>query len=345
MMSEFLIVGGDLFSEKDSINKFIKLLITNKPKNVLYFTTGEWDVNQTIRKVDFQVIERICVNYNIQIYVLLGGEEHENILSHKYPKENFHILRWPTYCIHEVNYGLARHYGNVENLKTEVDFNHIYDCYNHIPHHHRCVLMDELSRNDLMKYGIISWNKFDTWYNDFQFTHWDPKLMLLDEDFFIEGMRNEYSRNLLKNSGFFSVVTESTVLHMDYTEKTFRALYLEKPFLILAKEGQNQNLKKYGFETFDEIFNYDFDNDKNLNVRIEGVVNNIKSLIGKDLQEVNGVVLEKVKHNKKRIMEIEKNDEFVPIGLIELFRKYPDQFLNSDKLPIFIRDVLRRYLD
>lgn len=344
MNKDFLIYHTG-YSE-DSLKIIVEDILKYKPKDIFYFTIGEWDLPQTISDDDYRLLENACVEYDVQFYVLLGGMDHSYYISHRYPKRNFNILRWPTYCLHDVYYTLKHfNYGDIESLSADINFNYIYDLYNNIPHYHRCMLMDELQRYDLLKDGIVTWNQIDNDYSKYDFKYWKQELIILDDDFMVNNKRNEYTKNLLKNSGFCSIIPESTTNHIDYTEKTFRTIMLEKPYIGLGKAKHNKWFTKLGFELYDEIFDYSLDHSPVLERRVESIVDSIKRLKDRDIRELYNLVQPKIKRNKKRAMNLIQKDEFMPSKLGDLYLKYKDIFEDSvdgTNIPKYFMDVLNK---
>ena len=65
-------------------------------------------------------------------------------------------------------------------------------------------------------------------------------------------------------------------LHL--TEKTFKAIALEMPFVLVATAGSLAYLREYGFRTFDSVFDESYDLESNDMQRIEQVTTLLKSL-------------------------------------------------------------------
>ena len=62
------------------------------------------------------------------------------------------------------------------------------------------------------------------------------------------------------------------------TEKTFKAIALEMPFVLVATAGSLEYLREYGFKTFDGIIDESYDTETDDVVRIEKVVKLLKDL-------------------------------------------------------------------
>jgi hypothetical protein len=87
-------------------------------------------------------------------------------------------------------------------------------------------------------------------------------------------------------------------LHL--TEKTFKAIALEMPFVLVAPAGSLAYLREYGFQTFDEIFDESYDLETDDTKRIEAVTRLLKDLDNLSVAERNEIhqaCLPIVEHN------------------------------------------------
>jgi len=84
------------------------------------------------------------------------------------------------------------------------------------------------------------------------------------------------------------------------TEKTFKAIALEMPFVLVAPAGSLDYMREYGFKTFGDIFDESYDQETNDIQRIEKVVKLLKdldSLSVKERQQIHRACLPAVEHN------------------------------------------------
>jgi hypothetical protein len=84
------------------------------------------------------------------------------------------------------------------------------------------------------------------------------------------------------------------------TEKTFKAIALEMPFVLVAPAGSLEYLREYGFQTFNDIFDESYDIETNDILRVEQVVKLLKDLDGlsvKERQAIHRACLPRVEHN------------------------------------------------
>jgi hypothetical protein len=84
------------------------------------------------------------------------------------------------------------------------------------------------------------------------------------------------------------------------TEKTFKAIALEMPFVLVAPAGSLEYMRSYGFKTFDGIFDESYDLEINDIKRVEKVVQLLKDLDNlsiKERQQIHRACLPIVEHN------------------------------------------------
>jgi hypothetical protein len=87
-------------------------------------------------------------------------------------------------------------------------------------------------------------------------------------------------------------------LHL--TEKTFKAIALEMPFILVATGGSLEYLRSYGFKTFDGIIDESYDLETNDFKRLEKVTQLLKSiddLTEKEKLQLHHDCLPIVEHN------------------------------------------------
>jgi hypothetical protein len=84
------------------------------------------------------------------------------------------------------------------------------------------------------------------------------------------------------------------------TEKTFKAIALEMPFVLVAPAGSLEYLREYGFQTFADIFDESYDTETDDILRVEKVVKLLKDLDDLSVQErqqIHRACLPRVQHN------------------------------------------------
>jgi hypothetical protein len=84
------------------------------------------------------------------------------------------------------------------------------------------------------------------------------------------------------------------------TEKTFKAIALEMPFVLVAPAGSLEYLREYGFQTFAGILDESYDEETDDRLRIEKVVKLLQDLDNLSIQErqqIHRACLPRIKHN------------------------------------------------
>lgn len=84
------------------------------------------------------------------------------------------------------------------------------------------------------------------------------------------------------------------------TEKTFKAIALEMPFVLMAPAGSLEYMRSYGFRTFSKVFNESYDEETDDILRVEKVVQLLKdldTLSVKERQQIHQACLPIVQHN------------------------------------------------
>jgi hypothetical protein len=84
------------------------------------------------------------------------------------------------------------------------------------------------------------------------------------------------------------------------TEKTFKAIALEMPFVLMAPAGSLEYMRSYGFRTFADVFDESYDTETDDIKRVEQVVQLLKDLDNltiKERKEIHCACLNTVEHN------------------------------------------------
>ena len=84
------------------------------------------------------------------------------------------------------------------------------------------------------------------------------------------------------------------------TEKTFKAIALEMPFVLMATAGSLEYMRSYGFQTFGNVFDESYDEETDDQLRVEKVVKLLKDLDDlsiRERQQIHQACLPAVEHN------------------------------------------------
>ena len=112
----------------------------------------------------------------------------------------------------------------------------------------------------------------------------------------------------------FDIVTESIVCEtsLHITEKVWKPILNEKPFIILGPKFVHQHLRDhFGIEPYFDLFNYEFDT-LNYPERLHSMKEkNLKRLFNMDIDELNEIVnsvsmKEQMAYNKEKLLAYSK---------------------------------------
>lgn len=245
------------------------------------------------------------------------------------PNFGNHIC-WHEFYMYEVflsNRGLRGF--DTEHSRIMPEYTYMYASRR--PRDARVYVLKYLLVNDLIQHGNIlfcndleSWNSFiDTpAYHDLLkrllphmpvLFHNKPEERKYNNAWQTESALPGYEHCLI------DIVGETHVDQILFSEKTMRPLIHGKPFCIMGHPGQNQFLKKWGFELYDEIFNYCENTPENLHVgsyktRFDQMLSGIKDLDKSpaSLHDIKQKLLPKTKYNQSILIKTIFNDSLIP---------------------------------
>ena len=337
-----------------AINLFIEFLKKYHSKTMLHMW-GHENLSEPLNSLNFdkdkkeiEELEKVLVENNLEFIFLFGGCDYikkvykfKDLLVDR-PIKNIKLLFWPTFLLHACKYDLEHTTQLIlKDIKVNKDFEKLFICLNYEPRHHRCVMMDKLFKNDLFKYGHVTWNKLSQNHSLYNFSFWKEKIMKFDMKFDFEddsnkvGPKRYYSDKFLNLSYLFNVVGETSEFEDVFfiTEKTYKNLLLGIPFICYGATKQNTILKEFGFKLYDEIFDYTFDDFPKLEDRLDYIVNVLNDLKDKNYNEIYSLIQEKIEFNKNRCYELFHRDPYVPKEIIKYVKLNPKQFENEKYLP------------
>ena len=206
---------------------------------------------------------------------------------------------------------------------TSQSFEKLLLVLNNLPKKHRKIMMSELDKNGLLENSFYSWL---TPTSDSGDSIWKTSKIIW------EGQETQHtlpSQPISKKSFQFGfpeqvitpieyyktlmvVVNETCDKTIFFTEKTWLPLLLGRPFLINGGMGMHHRLKEYGFKLYDELFDYSFDLETESDVRIDGIIQNIKSING-NYKLLNESIKSKLRYNQEVCFNMIENKVGVPV--------------------------------
>ncbi len=295
-----------------------RLIIWN-PEEHSPFCDNYWARDDQLRHDAQTILEQ----NNIHLEFMLGRLSNKIVYLNDMP--NVSIRTWPTYWIHHTWYRTHK-----DTIKKVRNINKLYISLNNRAHYHRCAMMDELAKRDLLRYGHISWHKKEM-LQPYKFQAFKNQKMVLD-DYDMDLTRGACQEMLPEHyfKTVFNLILESTHTSPFLTEKTYSAVLAKKPFIILGEQGIHTRLENLGFKLYNELFDYSFDRDMNLKGRITSICDQIKSLAHEDYKTLYQSAKATVNYNYNRLQEIVNDQKSIPE---EFWRYNKDKIIYADVFP------------
>ena len=94
-------------------------------------------------------------------------------------------------------------------------------------------------------------------------------------------------------------------------EKTLKGLASPQPFILFANNGVLKYLRSIGFETFNEMFDESYDDEKDALKRFNLVLDEIERLSKMNIDEIHQKfvnTLPKIKHNHELLLSFDREE-------------------------------------
>lgn len=314
-------IGHNQWNGLDFQNFYERVISGNYDK-VILFCQNEW-AHHHHNPEYFPFLQEHMKKIDKPLHIITASH------SHLYPikLDNTQVHWWDTYWIGKTyGYLLHTNAGNKISIDPyeKIDYKYHYISMNNRPHVHRCLLIDLLARHDLLKHGAISLHNSP--HPDlYQWKYFDYRPMLLDKQY-----PNEKNQNILPEQyydSFAQLISEASGDTIMMSEKTSIALLLGKPFLAATQMHFHKFIKGLGFELYDEIFDYSFDDEPEQEKRYEMLLENFKRLcqipLG-TLPQLQERIANKIAFNKKHAKTLIFDTSTYPALGLEIINHYKD---------------------
>lgn len=167
---------------------------------------------------------------------------------------------------------------------------------------HRFLLKDLLVRKNLLEYHVGNISEVDSRNN----VSWQGTVI---DNFFDPAASISWD---LYNQSSFEIIPESVYEDFTFiTEKTWKPLFAEMPFLILSNPNFYKHLKYLGFKTFDSLIDESFADETNLNLRVEKLVNSVKYILDNNAVDFYHTAQDICSYNKDHLFYLSKKHEYI----------------------------------
>ena len=283
-----------------------------RPERVVLFCETEWDS----RELTPELAEVLNAN-NVHLVVTFGSYADEYYNTKTKYFNSIELVHWGTYWVHwtlmcssQLNFDI-----NYENFKYP------FICLNNKNHAHRCALVDELTHNNLLDKGIVTWHRFPHQTKSdhiYKFKYYDDSIRLLSDDFITK--LDSFLIPPEYHESFLHVIGEATTTATCISEKTWLPILYRKPWIIMANPYFHQKLVDLGFELYDEIIDYSFDSEPDMEKRAIAIAENVKRISEQNVNDLYKLIKPKADRNYNNYMRVLQSEQYIPPVIIERAR-------------------------
>jgi hypothetical protein len=303
-------------------NKIFDEISIRKPSVINFIAFEDFYFNFEVMNEDknfiFNELTEFCFNRNITTNYCFGiAEKLPNYYSNHsknaflYIDPVFHF-RWAYREYHH-------------NLYKTIHSNFKYSimCLTSLPRFHRCFLIDELQRRDLIKNNAIAFKAPED--IPFEFNYWknDRILKLPSEEDFVRDT-SVWIPPVEWQQSFLHIVSETNTEIVFVTEKTCEPILGAKLFVCQAAQGFHQNLRKLGFQLYDEIIDYSFDNIEDYQTRTVAMLDAVQPILdSKNKLEIYNMLYEKLRYNQLHAIKLalSKPKDDIPKSVVDYYNQ------------------------
>jgi hypothetical protein len=214
--------------------------------------------------------------------------------------------------------------------------------------------MDILGQ-DMIDKNNVGWRHFN---EEYKFFNWNQQIKVIDDVFKFKlstttpnsqnnivfntdiHAENQFGTNIhTKHKTSIQLVSETCSDYLFWTEKTFLPILLGKPFIVVGSKNINCGLKKFGFSLFDNLFDYTFDNLDLYEDRVNFIKNELERISKLNHTDIHYMTKSISKHNRDVILDIVKNNKFIPNKLITQLNKL-NCTISKDYSTIHINNII-----
>jgi hypothetical protein len=292
----------DLWHNFD-IKQVIRDINDLHPEKIIILGENEWEpwvVENFVNAVN---------KYNVEVVYITGAPESEflNNLVKSFNIQNFELQHWPTYHLMYA----SRLLKDINNQYKNT-FKYSFICLNNRDHLHRCALIDHLEKYNLIKEdSVVTWHSYIKENTNYKFKYFDKRNMIIDDNF--NKTLDSYQIPKQYFESFFDIVSECAYKTIMISEKTVKPLFYKKPFIVFGAPGFHRYLQQLGFELYDEIIDYSFDSENDLEKRANLFAREIKKITKiKNRKQVYKQLKKKINKNYKQLFKLAADKSFIP---------------------------------
>lgn len=334
-------IGISQWKFDQAYDNFCHYVMNNTYDKIIFFGQCEYEYYFDDK---FKYLIDLCESRNNPLHVITAGVDWET--SWEIPKlkilknKNFILHKWGTYWFVKAFGELCRYDTRRINDDDNLSYEYHYISMNNRMHMHRCMFVDLLAKNDLIKYGAVSVHLNEIknlgenkhWIRDYPWRYFKPtESLILDQQYV--NRRNQALLPEQYYNSFMQVVSETAANGIFLTEKTATPLIMGKPFLVVSERGFYKFLTDLGFQLYDELFDYSFDTVADRATRYSMLLENvvkISKLEKSQLPKLYQTIKHKVEFNKSVAKKIILDNTLRPSISNEIFEHYEQTGQETD---------------
>jgi hypothetical protein len=314
-------------------NKFIEFyhrVLNEEWDKIIIFCQNEWEWYNH-EPIHWKLLQEHCKSIGRPIHVIVGAAEKDFPVQ----IDNIVVTYWATAWFSRTYTNAIRSNstGIFINPLGPAEYTHHYFNFNHRPKSHRCRVIDQLAKHNILKHGKVSIHDSEVYsgyaqeaWRTYNWKHFNFTPLEVDhEKFTVNSHSQMFAVTDVHKKAFCQLVSETTDRSYFISEKTIMPLCAGKPFLVASRQGYHKMLVDLGFVLYDEIFNYSFDDVTDEDIRYEMLVDNYKRLCEIPLSELPFIthkISDKLLHNKNRVREIVYDRNLKPDLVKEILAHY-----------------------
>lgn len=308
--------------DEPTLDDFAKVIENEKPNTIVLLCETEWHVRELTPE-----LANLLNSNNIKLIVTVCSYPSDYYNEQKQYFNDIEIVHWPTYWL---NWTMMCS-NHLDFNKTYYDFKYPYICLNNKNHVHRCMLVDELTGQEILDQGVVTWNKFPMReHNPYPFKYYDDNIRLLSDDF--ETKLDSFLIPEEYHESFLHVIGEATTTVTCISEKTWLPILFKKPFIVMADQYFHKKLVDLGFELYDEIIDYSFDSEPDMLKRAEAIAYNVKRITRQNIPVIYHRIKAKAQRNYENYIRILTSTDYIPkviMDRIHMLRNDPSIVRNA----------------
>jgi hypothetical protein len=354
MKKERSLIYKEAWRDNCSVAMIVELIIANTNTDIIIDNSKEGGlfninreqtgVNRILRLVDnLNAAKKIKTNNNNTVTIILGNYTDYSLdnvaddINWHSPQPipqtpNYetaircglidHVHSWPTFFLAWNGYKVFRIFENLEKAIPDPVKEKLFILKVRQAKPHRILLLDELAKRGLLSSELCEFSCLDpggildSSMKEVNALHYKDGMHRVPNDKLIDVPNTDIYTNPPPGMSkcLIDIVSETSPVTHFITEKTVWPIVHQMPFLIHGAWQINQQLKTLGFELFDELIDYSFDDIESPRQRTVAIAAEIERLANLELDytETYKMLKPKLEHNLCRLIDLYHNDEYMP---------------------------------